>query len=66
MSKKRTMTNEQVARIVDREGLDYAVTAYMGSEDFEDRHLAMLWSRAREILDEITEILEKASPNDEV
>lgn len=59
MSKKRRMTNKQIAQIVDREGLDYAITAYMDSEDFEDRHLAMLWSRAREILDKITEILEE-------
>lgn len=66
MSNKRTMNNKQIAQIVDNEGLDYAITAYMGSEDFKDRHLAKLWDQAKEILDEITEILEKASPNDEV
>lgn len=63
MSKKRTMTNEQVARIVDREGLDYAVTAYMGSEDFEDRYLAKLWDKAQKILREIEDILEEANPD---
>jgi hypothetical protein len=66
MSKKRTKSNKQIAQIVDREGLDYAVTAYMDSDDFEDRHLASLWDQAQVILDEITEILDEANPDGEV
>lgn len=66
MSKKRTMTNKQVAQIVDREGLGYAITMYMDSDDFKDRHLASLWDQAQVILDEITEILDEANPDGEV
>jgi len=65
MSKKRTMNNKQIAHIVDNEGLGYAITDYMGSEDFKDRHLAKLWDQAKEILDEITEILDEANPDGE-
>lgn len=66
MSKKRTMTNKQVAQIVDREGLGYAITMYMDSDDFKDRHLASLWDQAQLILDEITEILDEANSDGEV
>ena len=60
MAKKEKMSNIEVAGIVDREGLGYAITSYMDSSDFEDKHLAQLWTNACEILNEIEEILEEA------
>ena len=60
MAKKEKMSNIEVAGIVDCEGLDYAITSYMDSSEFEDNHLAQLWTNAREILDEIEELLEEA------
>lgn len=66
MSKKRTMNNKQIAHIVGNEGLGYAITMYMDSDDFKDRHLASLWDQAQVILDEITEILDEANPDGEV
>lgn len=65
MSKKRNRTNLNVSEIVDREGLGYAIIAYMDSDDFEDRHLAKLWDKAQKILREIEDILEEANPDGE-
>ena len=59
------MTNEWIAQKVDSEGLGYAITDYMDSEEFVDRHLAKLWDQAQVILDEITKILDEANPDGE-
>lgn len=56
-------TTEQVAGIVDCEGLGYAVTDYLGADSIEDPELARLWRQAKEALDEINEILEEAYPD---
>lgn len=55
-----TMTNEDIAYKVDSEGLDYAITSYMGSEDFIDRELAAWWDEAKKYLDLIKERLEES------
>jgi len=55
-----TMTNEDIACKVDSEGLDYAITSYMGSEDFIDRELAGWWDEAKKYLDLITERLQES------
>jgi hypothetical protein len=54
------MTNEDIAYKVDSEGLDYAITSYMGSEDFIDRELAAWWDEAKKYLDLITERLQES------
>src|SRR5574343_658715 len=48
---------EQVAEIVDCEGLDYAIQHYMGPDSIADPNLAMLWADARETLAAIEKIL---------
>lgn len=55
-----TRTNEDIAFKVDMEGLDYAITSYMGSEDFIDRELAGWWDEAKKYLDLITERLQES------
>jgi hypothetical protein len=64
MSKKR-LSNRKVADIVECEGLGYAITDYMNSDDFEDKHLAELWDQAQTVLKEIEDILEVANEDDE-
>lgn len=54
-------TNEQVADIVRSEGLDYAITNYMGADSIEDPELAQAWENARQALAEVERLL----PNEE-
>jgi len=58
--KNKKLTNLDIAHIVDREGLGYAITDYIGSTNFEDKDLAKLWDQAQNILGQIEIILEKA------
>jgi hypothetical protein len=63
MAKKKKqdlMTDEQVAIVVSNEGLGYAITGYMGSENFENKELAELWNQAKDVLDKIQNILDEA------
>jgi hypothetical protein len=62
---KPKFTNSEVANIVDREGLDYAITCYMGADRIMDPKLAKLWQKANDILNEIEEILEESKENEE-
>lgn len=55
------MDNTEIAEIVEREGLGYAVQWYMSGKNFKDKYLANLWDETKERLDEIEEILENAS-----
>lgn len=55
MGKKRT--KEEVADVVEMEGLGYAVQYYMGPENIEDDELAREWRAAKEALDNITDLL---------
>jgi len=56
--KSKKMGLEQVAGVVENEGLGYAVQHYMSGKDIEDIHLAQLWDQAGDLLNEIDEILE--------
>jgi hypothetical protein len=53
------MTIAEVADVVENEGLGYAITGYMSSESIKDKELAELWDKAEDILQQITDILEK-------
>ena len=55
MSKKSL---QDVADIVDNEGLGYAVQDYMSADSIEDEELAKLWDEAGIILNKIDKILE--------
>lgn len=59
--KNKKLTNLDVAEIVESEGLDYAITSYMGSTNFEDANLAELWDQAQDILGQIESILANAT-----
>lgn len=60
--KSKKMGLEQVAGIVENEGLGYAVQHYMSGEDIADKKLAKLWDEAKVLLNEIDEILEPYQP----
>ena len=51
------MTNEEVADIVEQEGLGYAIQFYLDSDKIEDANLRDKWEQAKELLDEIDEDL---------
>jgi hypothetical protein len=57
MEDNEKLSVEEVAEIVDCEGLDYAIQHYMGPDSIEDPNLAMLWADARETLAAIEKIL---------
>jgi hypothetical protein len=46
---------EQVADIVESEGLGYAIQHYMSADSIEDEDLARLWRIAKEALDQIVD-----------
>ena len=50
-------TVEQVADIVEMEGLGYAIEGYLGAENIEDLELAARWHTAQEAMKRIREII---------
>jgi len=55
MAKK--LSKKQVREIVEYEGLGYAIQSYLGAGKIENKQLSKLWSQAKIIMDEISEIL---------
>jgi|CXWL01.1.fsa_nt_gi hypothetical protein len=51
------MTIEEIGHVVENEGLGYAIQSYLSADDIQDTRLAELWQQAKDILDEIDEIL---------
>ncbi len=49
---------EEVAKIVENEGLGYAITSYMSHDVIEDDKLAGLWKQASDVLTQIEKLLE--------
>ena len=49
----RKKTSEQVAQIVESEGLGYAIQSYLSPNEIKDKELADLWREAAEIMNEI-------------
>jgi hypothetical protein len=58
----RNYTIEQVANIVDSNGLDYAIMHYMKAESIKDDELRSAWNKAHGALSEIERILEPFAP----
>jgi len=48
---------EEIAEIVEMEGLCYAILGYLYPKDIEDLYLAKLWEEATSVLAEIQEVL---------
>lgn len=56
-------SRQEVADIVENEGLGYAIMDFMGGEHIADPELAALWDQASEILTQIRDILEPYQRN---
>lgn len=57
MADKSKMTNEEVAAVVDSEGLGYAIEHYMSADSIEDPVLAARWCAAKEALSAVRDCL---------
>lgn len=53
------MKTEDIAYIVESEGLDYAILHYLDADAIEDGALAKLWKQAGHLLEQIEEMLEE-------
>jgi len=51
-------SNAKAYRILEKEGIGYAVTSYCNAEDFEDPKLVQLWANAKKALEELEEYIE--------
>lgn len=51
------VTLEEVAQIIDSEGIGYAITGYLTYDKIADPRLAELWLQAQQVLAEIEEML---------
>jgi hypothetical protein len=49
---------QEVAEIVESEGLGYAITGYLDADKIEDETLRELWKQAADILGKIEKIIE--------
>lgn len=54
---RRLYSKQEVADIVEREGLDEAIHQYLDAEAIEDGALSRAWAKARAIRQEIEELL---------
>jgi hypothetical protein len=61
-SDKKTL--KEVAKIVDSEGLGYAIEDYMDADRIEDPKLRAEWRRAKQSIDKIREMLQAAEPDE--
>lgn len=52
------VTNEEVARIIENEGMGYAIMWYLNAAQIEDSKLASLWQQASVLLRKIEKHLE--------
>lgn len=58
MSRKKSV--DQVAEIIETEGLGYAIQHYLSPENIADKKLADMWQRAAALLKEIERYVETA------
>lgn len=52
------MTVEEVASVVDREGLGYALTNYMNADSIADSMLAQAWTQAQQAMARVKDLLD--------
>lgn len=57
MSAEPLLTIEEVAVIVENEGIGYAVTGYLSADRIEDPDLRRMWETAREALEAISSMV---------
>lgn len=57
------MTNQEIANIVDSEGLGYVILDYLSSDEIDDPVLKEKWKQAENILTDIQNMLPE--PSDE-
>lgn len=58
----RNLTDEQIANLVDSEGLDYAILHHTRAENIKNDELRSAWNKAHGALTEIQRILEPYAP----
>ena len=57
-TQKRRYSAEDLARIVESEGLGYAIQGYVNPEQIEDPILRAVWTNAQEAMEEIERWIE--------
>jgi hypothetical protein len=50
--------NAEVRDVIEREGLEYAITGYLSADNIKDPKLRKMWNKARVTLEAIQEYLE--------
>ena len=65
MAQSAKKSNQQVADIVESEGLGYAVQHYMGADAIKDPKLAALWKTAKDALDAIEAMLPETTSEED-
>ena len=50
-------TKEQIANIIQNEGIGYTIQDYVSGEHIEDKVLAEMWKDAKDLLDRISEYI---------
>ena len=55
---KELLTNEEVAQIIENEGMGYAIMWYLNAVNIEDPKLASLWQQTSVLLRKIEKHLE--------
>lgn len=58
MDDEGKLSNQEVAEVVECEGLGYAIQHYLSADRIEDEDLAELWAEAAALLDDISGRLE--------
>ena len=58
---EKTLSNNDVANVVENEGLGYAVMHYMDSSNIQNKELAELWDKAEEACTNLEEYLKENS-----
>jgi len=53
MAKARGISLEEVASVIEVEGLGYAVQIYLDGNKIEDKDLGKMWNDAKELLNQI-------------
>ena len=54
---KKGYSNDEVADIIENEGLGYAIESYLGYKDIDDPKLAKAWKQAEDAISKIQKIL---------
>lgn len=60
--KEAKMSMQDIADVVENEGLGYAIKSYLSWKSIEDKQLAKLWKAAGDVMNKIESILSPYMP----